>query len=36
MKPPGRRVRHPLGYRFFVPDPLPPSLECTLSLMGAG
>ena len=35
MRGSGRQVRHPLGYRYFVPDPLPPTLECTLSLMKA-
>ena len=27
MSVPGRQVRHPLGYRYFVPNPLPPHLE---------
>ncbi len=35
MRVHGRRVRHPLGYRYFVPDPLPPALDCTLGLMNA-
>jgi Fic family protein len=30
---PGRSVPHPLGYRYFVPDPLPPPLEPDLRLL---
>lgn len=35
MRSSGRQVRHPSGYRYFVPDPLPPALDCGLSLMRA-
>lgn len=34
-KPSGRRVKTPEGYSAFVPDPLPPKLDWTPSLVGA-
>lgn len=35
MKSPGRMISHPSGYRFFLPDPLPPKLTWTAALVHA-